>query len=72
MDGFDSMFDMNRDGELDLGERALQMEFLDRAAAGDGDMCGLCTVFRGKDPELAYRDYIEGNRSFDEVSAYYR
>ena len=38
MDGFDSMFDMNRDGELDLGERALQMEFLDRAAAGDGDV----------------------------------
>ena len=38
MDGFDSMFDMNRDGELDLGERALQMEFLDRAAAGDGDI----------------------------------
>ena len=38
MDGFDSMFDMNRDGELDLGERALQMEFLDRVAAGDGDV----------------------------------
>ena len=38
MDGFDSMFDMNRDGELDLGERALQMEFLDRAAVGDGDI----------------------------------
>ncbi len=38
MDGFDSMFDMNRDGELDLGERALQMEFLDRTAADDGDI----------------------------------
>ena len=38
MDGFDSMFDMDRDGELDLGERALQMEFLDRAMAGDGDV----------------------------------
>ena len=35
----------------------------------DCDMCGLCTVFWGKDPELAYRDYIEGNRSFNEVSA---
>ena len=32
------MFDMNRDGELDLGERALQMEFLDRAVAGDSDV----------------------------------
>ena len=24
----------------------------------DCDMCGLCIVFRGKDPELAYADYI--------------
>lgn len=23
----------------------------------DCDMCGLCTVFRGKDPEVAYADY---------------
>ena len=38
----------------------------------DCDMCGLCTVFRGKDPELAYRDYIEGNRSFEEVSEDFR
>ena len=38
MDGFDSMFDMNRDGSLDIGERALQAEFLTRAEAGDGDV----------------------------------
>ena len=34
----------------------------------DCDMCGLCTVFRGKDPELAYNDYILGIRSFEDVS----
>lgn len=28
----------------------------------DCDMCGLCTVFRGKDPEVAYADYINGKR----------
>ena len=35
----------------------------------DCDMCGLCKVFHGKDPEQAYDDYIVGNRSFMEVSA---
>ncbi|MEE5991374.1 MAG: hypothetical protein V3G41_11900 [Lachnospiraceae bacterium] len=36
------------------------------------DMCGLCKVFRGKDAETAYKDYIDGNKSFLEVSAYYK
>ena len=26
----------------------------------DCEMCGLCTVFRGKDPELSYANYISG------------
>lgn len=26
----------------------------------DCDMCGLCTVFKGKDPERAHADYISG------------
>lgn len=38
----------------------------------DCDMCGLCTVFHGKDAETAYADYIRGVKSFEEVSAYYR
>ena len=38
----------------------------------DCDMCGLCKVFRGKDAETAYADYIKGNRSFSEVSDDYR
>ena len=38
----------------------------------DCDMCGLCKVFHGMDPELAYRDYIEGRASFEEVSLRYR
>ena len=36
------------------------------------DMCGLCKVFHGKDAESAYADYIDGTRTFDEVSADYR
>lgn len=38
----------------------------------DCDMCGLCTVFKGKDPELAFEDYISGKREFMEVSADYK
>ena len=38
----------------------------------DCDMCGLCSVFRGKDAEKAYNDYIMGNRSFMDVSEEYK
>ena len=38
----------------------------------DCDMCGLCTVFRGKDAEMVYADYILGVRSFAEVSDDYK
>lgn len=38
----------------------------------DCDMCGLCVTFRGKDPELAYDDYISGKREYMEVSQDYR
>lgn len=38
----------------------------------DCDMCGICTVFRGKDPEVAYSDYIKGIRDYQDVSEDYR
>jgi len=38
----------------------------------DCDMCGLCKVFHGKDPENAYDDYIKGKRSFIDVSEDYK
>lgn len=38
----------------------------------DCDMCGMCTVFHGKDPEQAYDDYIMGKRSFLDVSKDYK
>ena len=38
----------------------------------DCDMCGFSTVFRGKDPELAYEDYIKGKRDFMAVSQDYK
>ena len=36
------------------------------------DMCGLCKVFRGRDAEHAFEDYISGNRSFMDVAADYK
>lgn len=38
----------------------------------DCDLCGLCQVFRGKDPMLAFIDYIRGDAEFSEVEARYR
>ena len=38
----------------------------------DCDMCGLCKVFHGKDAETAYVDYIQGKRTFLEVSEDYK
>lgn len=38
----------------------------------DCDLCGLCSVFCGKAPELAYADYISGKREFIDVSGDYR
>lgn len=35
-------------------------------------MCGLCMVFHGKDPEIAFADYINGLRSFMDVSGDYK
>ena len=34
----------------------------------DCDLCGICAAFHGKDPELAYHEYILGYRSFEDVS----
>ncbi len=38
----------------------------------DCDMCGLCKVFHGKDAQTAYADYIQGKRTFLEVSEDYK
>ena len=38
----------------------------------DCDLCGLCKIFHGKDPESAYDDYIKGIRSFADVSDDYK
>lgn len=39
---------------------------------GDCETCGFCAMYRGKTPEVAYNDYIEGKRSFLEITQDYR
>ena len=39
---------------------------------GDCDLCGLCKVFKGKEPVSAFQDYIDGKRSFQEIMMEYR
>jgi len=38
----------------------------------DCESCGNCRMFRGRDPERAFADYIDGARAFRDVLADYR
>ncbi len=38
----------------------------------DCDMCGICAVYHNQEPVMVYKDYIEGKRTFGEISAEYR
>ena len=48
--------------EIETSTEAERRQYIKNASPciADCEMCGLCTVFRGKDPELAYADYISG------------
>lgn len=39
---------------------------------GDCESCGICRVYRGKDPMIVYEDYINGIATFQEIQASYR
>jgi hypothetical protein len=38
----------------------------------DCDMCGICAMFQGKDPELVFQEYIDGHTDFTEIMKRYR
>ena len=38
----------------------------------DCDSCGICSVFRGEDPESSFSDYIEGQKEFHDVVRRFR
>ena len=39
---------------------------------GDCDLCGNCATFHGREPLLAFADYLSVEAEFDEVLARYR
>lgn len=65
---------MNSAPEIDASTKEERRQYIKERfpCIADCDMCGLCRVFRGKDAETAYKEYIDGERSFLEVSADYR
>lgn len=38
----------------------------------DCDSCGICQVFHGKEPMIAFEDYIMGKRSYQDICMDYR
>lgn len=65
---------MNRPPEIKDSTMEERREYISKRfpCISDCDMCGLCKVFRGKNAETAYADYIKGERSFLEVSGDFR
>jgi len=39
---------------------------------GDCDVCGICAVFRGKEPLVVFSDYVDGKRTFEEIYEEYK
>ena len=56
--------------EIETSTEAERRQYIKNAfpCIADCEMCGLCTVFRGKDPELAYADYISAKLVFRVLS----
>lgn len=38
----------------------------------DCENCGICKIFRGKEPLVVFQEYIEGRKTFQDVQAEYR
>ena len=38
----------------------------------DCDSCGICAMYKNKDPMVVYKEYIDGTRSFMDITAEYR
>lgn len=60
--------------EIDGSTREERYEYIKETfqCKGDCDVCGLCAVFRGKEPLVVFSDYIEGKRKFEEIYKEYK
>lgn len=65
---------MNKAPEIASSTREERAAYVDSKyhCISDCDMCGLCKVFHGKDPMLAFKDYIDGVEEMQAVAERYR
>ena len=38
----------------------------------DCDSCGICVMYKNRDPMVVYQDYIDGKREFMDITSEYR
>lgn len=38
----------------------------------DCDSCGICQIFRGKEPMIVFEEYIQGREAYQDICAKYR
>lgn len=60
--------------EIGKSTEAERRDFVIQAykCIGDCDACGICRIFKGKDPEIALDDFISGKRELFTVLSDYR
>ncbi|MCR4744199.1 MAG: hypothetical protein K5894_03095 [Lachnospiraceae bacterium] len=64
---------MNNPPEVEFSTIEERREYIKKRfpCISNCEMCGLCKVFHGKDAETAYKDYINGKKTFNEISREY-
>lgn len=50
-------------------EQYIKMHF---ACKSNCEICGICQMYRGKDPLIVYKDYIDGKTDYFEIAKRYR
>ena len=59
---------------IDSSTKEERFEYIKKTyrCIADCDMCGICAALKGKTPEVAFQDYIDGGAEYPEVAARYR
>lgn len=57
--------------KIDSSTKEEREEFIKQTypCLADCDMCGICKIFHGRQPEIVFMDYIEGIREYRELVA---
>ena len=60
--------------DIETSTREERLEFIreEFKCLGNCPICGKCSFLRGREAEVLYADYIEGHRSFRDITAEHR